>query len=81
LATWTTDNRTYFRTYARQRNVPSVDYNGQLAVGGQLPSSVVVYPIEGDAAYTRYRYTRLNNRYVVLDQTGRIIDLDTSPTN
>jgi len=75
IAAYSAPNRTYVRSYLRDRTMPSVDYSGQLAVGAQVPSSVVVQGFEGDPAYSSYRYGRVNNRYIVVDQNGRVVDI------
>ncbi len=75
IAAYSAPQRTYLRTYLRDRNVPSVQYGEPLAVGTQVPSSYTVYPIEGDPTLMGYRYARLNNRYIVLDTSGRVIDV------
>jgi Protein of unknown function (DUF1236) len=73
-ATWNAQNKTYFRTYVRERKIPSVEHGSELAVGAEVPSSITIYRFEGDPAYSRYRYARINNRYYILDERNRIID-------
>jgi hypothetical protein len=74
VATWSDQNRTYFRGYVRERKVPNAEYSSDLAAGAQVPSSIVVYRFEGDSAYARYRYARINNRYYIMDEQNRIIE-------
>ncbi len=75
IKAYSIQQRTYLRGYVQKREIPSMDYSGQLAVGTQVPSSYTYYDIDGDPALVGYRYTRLNNRYIVVDQNGRIIDV------
>ena len=72
---YSTPQRTYVQGYVRQRMVPTVQYSGQLEIGSQIPSSYTYHDIEGDPALVGYRYTRFNERYVVVDQNGRVIDV------
>jgi Protein of unknown function (DUF1236) len=72
---YSTSQRNYVQGYVRQRMVPSVQYRGQLEIGTQIPSTHTYYDIEGDPSLTGYRYARFNERYVVVDQNGRVIDV------
>ena len=60
-----------FRQYVVQEGVPSYTYSGDVAVGTVLPSSGVTYR-EVPASYgvKEYRYTRVNNRVVLVDPTS-----------
>ena len=60
------DDRPRFRSYVRERNVRSYDYDGRVAVGSTLPSSGVTYydvPSEY-RVQPGYRYTVVNDRPV-----------------
>jgi hypothetical protein len=59
-----------FREYVVQQGVPSYTYSGDVTVGTVLPSSGVTYR-EVPASYgvREYRYTRVNNRVVLVDPT------------
>jgi hypothetical protein len=72
---YSTQQRSYLRSYVVRRTIPSVEYSGQLEVGARLPDSYTYYDVEGDPTVTRYRYGRFNNRYVVIDQSGRVVDV------
>jgi hypothetical protein len=74
-ATWAYPNQVYFRSYVGTRPVPSVAFDGTVAIGAQVPSSVIVYGIEGEPYYRSFRYGRVNDRYIVIDQSGRIVDV------
>jgi Protein of unknown function (DUF1236) len=69
------------RTYMRTQNRASVVYNGELRVGTILPNTVTAYRFEGDPTLSSYRYVRLNNRDVIVDETGRIIDINEASPN
>ncbi len=75
ISTYSQENRTYVRRYVRDRTVPNVDYTGQIVIGSQVSPTITMHTFEGDETYTNYRYGRLNNRYVVVDQAGRIVDV------
>jgi hypothetical protein len=72
---YSAQQRTYIRGYVQRQVIPSVDYSGQLAVGGMVPSSYTFRAIDGDPAIIGYRYGRFNNKYIVVDQAGRVIDV------
>jgi hypothetical protein len=72
---YSTNQRTYVQGYVRNRTVPSITYDGQIAIGTQLPSSYSYYDVEGEPELRGYRYGRFNNRYVVIDSTGRVVDV------
>ena len=66
-----------FRQYVVQQGVPSYTYSGDVTVGTTLPSSGVTY-YEAPATYgvKQYRYTRVNNRVVLVDpSTGRVVQV------
>lgn len=66
-----------FRTYVRERNVRSYDYDGRVAVGTALPSSGVTYYDVPDEYRVRpgYRYTVVNDRPVLVDSGRRIVEV------
>ena len=74
-AFYSTNHRNYIQGYVRNRTVPSVIYDGQIVVGIQLPSSYTYYDVDGDPTVRGYRYGRFNNRYVVIDSSGRVVDM------
>lgn len=67
------DDRVYVRQYVVQRNVPSARFEGDILVGAELPATVRYYEIENDPRFSNYRYTRLNNRYVLVNTDNRIV--------
>lgn len=71
------DDRPRFRTYVRERNVRSYDYDGRLAVGTTLPSSgVTYYEVPDDYRVARgTRYTVVNDRPVLVDGRHRVIEV------
>jgi len=61
------------RTYITEQEAPSVVYDGDVVVGTELPSSVVVHTIPSNDAYG---YTVINKKRVIVDpQTHRIIEV------
>lgn len=47
---------------------------GNIALGANVPTSMRLRPMQGDAAYANYRYGRAGNQYVVVDSAGKILD-------
>lgn len=66
-----------FRSYVRERNVRSYDYDGRVAVGTTLPNSGVTYYDVPDEYRVRpgYRYTVVNDRPVLVDRSHRIVEV------
>src|SRR5215207_5097903 len=62
------EERPRFQQYVVRQSVPSYTYKEEVRVGAVLPSSGVTY-YEGPAEYgvRNYRYTRVNNRTVLVD--------------
>jgi hypothetical protein len=58
------------RTYVTGQRVPPVTYNGQIAVGQTLPSTVTMYDVP---QYERYRWAYLNNQRVLIDRSNNQI--------
>jgi hypothetical protein len=75
------EQRDRMRTYIRTQRVAPGRYDGQIGMGSTLPPSVTMYPIEGDPMFRSYRYSRLNNQIVIVDQTGRVVDMYDSSGN
>lgn len=71
------DDRPRFRSYVRERNVRSYDYDGRLAVGTTLPESgVTYYDVPSEYKVTRgTRYTVVNDRPVLVDGRHRVIEV------
>jgi len=66
-----------FRQYVVQQGVPSYTYSGDVTVGTTLPSSgVTYYDVPTTYGVKQYRYTRVNNRVVLVDpSTGRVVQV------
>lgn len=61
------------RTYVTQQEVPSVVYDGDIAVGSELPASVEVHTVPSNDAYT---YTVINKQRLIIDpHTRRVIEV------
>lgn len=71
--TFSAEDRTYYRTRLMRENVPSARFEGNVVVGTELPSSVRYYDVENDPRFTNYRYTRLNDRYVLVNRQNRVV--------
>ncbi len=71
------DDRPRFRSYVRERNVRSYDYDGRVAVGSTLPDSgVTYYDVPSEYRVARgTRYTVVNDRPVLVDGRHRIIEV------
>lgn len=70
------DDRPRFRSYVRERNVRSYDYDGRVAVGATLPETVTYYDVPNEYRVTRgTRYTIVNDRPVLVDSQRRIVDV------
>ena len=62
------DQRPKFRTYVTQEKRPSYTYKEQVRVGARLPDSgVTYYDVPKDYGVTKYRYTVVNDRPVLVD--------------
>jgi len=71
------DDRPRFREYSYRERRPSYRYNEDLRVGVELPSDGVTY-YEPPAEYRvapGYRYTYVNDRVVLVDRRGRIVEI------
>ncbi|EUB95014.1 protein of unknown function DUF1236 [Rhizobium sp. CF080] len=58
------------RTYVMQQSVPSVSYQGDIAVGTALPDTVEVHTVDG---YNDYAYTVVNERRVIVNPQTRTV--------
>jgi hypothetical protein len=69
--------RPRFREYVVTRGHRSYDYDGEVVVGRQLPrQGVTYYQVPREYGETRYRYTIVNDRTVLVDpETGRIVQV------
>jgi hypothetical protein len=71
------DTRPRFRSYVSERHVPSYRYEHEVRVGEDLPSSgVTYYEVPHEYGVTKYRYTVVNDRTVLVDpSTHRIVQV------
>jgi Protein of unknown function (DUF1236) len=61
------------RTYVMEQGVPSVVYDGDIAVGSTLPDTVEVHTVPNVDGYA---YSVINDRRVIIEpQTHRIIEV------
>jgi uncharacterized protein DUF1236/YmgG-like glycine-zipper protein len=68
------DSRPRFRSYVEERHVPSYRYEREVRVGEDLPSSgVTYYEVPREYGVTKYRYTVVNDRTVLVDPSTRRI--------
>jgi hypothetical protein len=62
------EERPRFQQYVVRQNVPSYRYQEEVRVGAVLPSSGVTYhEVPAEYGVRNYRYTRVNNRTVLVD--------------
>jgi hypothetical protein len=71
LGSISAQDRTYVREYVVQHKRPSARVKGEVVVGATLPQQVAVYPVEGNPAFSNYRYTYVNDRAVLIDPSSR----------
>ena len=71
------DRRSQFHTYVVQEKRPSYRYNRDVVVGAELPSAgVTYYEVPREYGVTKYRYTVVNDRTVLVDpSTHRIVQV------
>ena len=71
------DSRPRFRTYVTGQRHPSYRYENDIRVGADLPSSgVTYYEVPREYGVTKYRYTVVNDRTVLVDPgTHRIVEI------
>jgi uncharacterized membrane protein len=69
----TADDRVYVQRYVVENDVPSVRYEGDIAVGQTLPGTVTYYRIENNPRLESYRYAHVNQRYVLVDGSNRVV--------
>jgi hypothetical protein len=71
------DTRPRFRSYVEERHVPSYRYQHEVRVGEDLPSAgVTYYEVPREYGVTRYRYTVVDDRTVLVDpSTHRIVQV------
>lgn len=71
------DTRPRFRTYVTGQKHPSYKYQSEVRVGADLPSSgVTYYDVPKEYGVTKYRYTVVNDRTVLVDpSTHRVIQV------
>jgi hypothetical protein len=71
------DTRPRFRSYVSERRVPSYRYEREVRVGADLPESgVTYYEVPKEYGVTKYRYTVVNDRAVLVDPgTHRIVQV------
>jgi hypothetical protein len=71
------DTRPRFRSYVEERHVPPYRYEHEVRVGEDLPSAgVTYYEVPREYGVTRYRYTVVNDRTVLVDpSTHRIVQV------
>jgi uncharacterized protein YcfJ len=71
------DTRPRFRTYVSERRVQSYKYDRDVRVGADLPSTgVTYYEVPKEYGVTKYRYTVVNDRTVLVDPaTHRVVQI------
>lgn len=71
------DNHKRFRTYVVEERRPSYRYDRQVIVGAELPEvGVTYYDVPPEYGRTKYRYTVVNDRTVLVDpRSHRIVQI------
>ena len=71
------DLRPRFREYVVQENVPDYTIPDRVVVGGILPESgVTYYDVPQQYGASRYRYSRVNGQYILVEpRTRRIVQV------
>ena len=71
------DTRPRFRTYVTEQKHSSYKYQNEVRVGADLPSSgVTYYEVPKEYGVTKYRYTVVNDRTVLVDpSTHRVVQV------
>ena len=71
------DTRPRFRTYVSGQKHSSYKYQNEVRVGADLPSSgVTYYEVPKEYGVTKYRYTVVNDRTVLVDpESHRIVQV------
>ena len=71
------DTRPRFRTYVTDQKHQSYKYQNEVRVGADLPSSgVTYYEVPKEYGVTKYRYTVINDRTVLVDpSTHRVVQV------
>ena len=75
-AALTPDDRVYVRNYVVRQRAPAVRMEREVVVGTTLPRRGVTYrTIEGNPRLAGYRYTTVNDRTVLVDRGGRVVQI------
>ena len=71
------DQRPRFRSYVVEQNRPSYKYRDEVRVGVELPSDgVTYYDVPSEYGASKYRYTVVNGRTVLVEPgTRRIVEI------
>jgi len=68
------DQRPKFREYVTREKRPSYAYREQVRVGARLPETgVTYYEVPADYKVTKYKYTIVNERPVLVDPSSHTI--------
>ena len=67
-------NRPRFREYVVKEKRPSYKYSSEVRVGARLPESgVTYYDVPRDYGVTKYKYTIVNERPVLVDPSSHTV--------
>ena len=71
------DMRPRFREYVVQENVPDYSVPDRVVVGATLPESgVTYYDVPQQYGASRYRYSRVNGQYILVEpRTRRVVQV------
>ena len=73
MAPLSAQDRVVVKEYVIKNKHPSAKFTGSVVIGEALPPDVQFYSVEGPATVTKYRYTIVNDRMVLVDPTSRKI--------
>ena len=71
----TAEDRVYVQQYVYARQVEPVVVQQSVVVGQPVPAGVVVHNIDGNPRLAGYRYAYVNQQYVLIDQSGRVMSV------
>lgn len=71
----TPEDRVYARQYVTREKRQTVRIDGRVAVGSELPSNVTYYRVQGNPRLESYRYAYVNDTYVLVDASGRVVEI------
>ena len=72
-STMPAEDRVYVRRYVDQRAVAPMTVRERVVVGRPLPRTVRTYRFENEPRFNDYRYARVNDQYILIDERGNVL--------